>query len=107
MLVSLAQLNIVCRLGGFHTMMSFLGSLGKLMKGFGFETLLAEVYADNTINIHIISGKVISRALRAHFLVEAALMLLILEDVFDVLTFFYQHTPRHYFPWYWEKDFAG
>ena len=26
-------MNIVCRLGGFHTMMSFMGSIGSMMKG--------------------------------------------------------------------------
>ena len=32
-----AKLDIFCRLGGFHTMMSFLGSIGELMKGSGLE----------------------------------------------------------------------
>ena len=33
-------MNIVCRLGGFHTLMSFLGSIGKLMEGSGIEGAL-------------------------------------------------------------------
>ena len=77
-----AQLDIVCRLGGFHTMMSFLGSIGQLMKGSGLETLFGEVYAEHTV-VHLMSGKAISRALRAHFLTEAALMTLLLEMIFD------------------------
>ena len=48
-----SQLNIVCRLGGFHTMTSFMGSIGALMKGSGLEGLLGEVYAENTVG-HII-----------------------------------------------------
>ena len=73
-----SQIAIVCRLGGFHTMMSFLGSMRTLMKGSGLESLFAEVYAENTVG-HIISGKAVSRALRAHFLVEAALTSLLLD----------------------------
>ena len=72
-----ANLNIVCRLGGFHTLMSFLGSLGHLMKGSGLEELFAEVYAEHSI-VHMISGKAISRALRAHFLTESALVTLLI-----------------------------
>ena len=30
-------LNIVCRLGGFHTLMSFMGSIGYMMSGSGLE----------------------------------------------------------------------
>ena len=67
-----ANLGIVCRLGGFHTMMSFLGSIGNLMKGSGIEELFGEVYAGNSV-IHMMSGKAISRALPAHLLVESAL----------------------------------
>ena len=63
-----ARLPIVCRLGGFHTLMSFLGSIGNMMKGSGLE----EVYAENSV-VHMRSGKAISRALRAHFLAESAL----------------------------------
>lgn len=43
------KLNIVCRLGGFHLLMSFLGSIGTLMKGSGIEELQGEIYATNVI----------------------------------------------------------
>lgn len=33
-------MNIVCRPGGFHTMMSFMGSIGFMMKGSGVEEAL-------------------------------------------------------------------
>ena len=52
------------------------------MKGSGLEDLFAEVYAEHTVS-HIISGKAVSRALRANFLTEAALILLLLKQVFD------------------------
>ena len=66
-------LNVVCRLGGFHIMMSFLGSIGAMMKGSGLEEALENIYGANAV-IHMTSGKAISRAQRGHFLVEAALV---------------------------------
>ena len=53
-----ANLNI-CRLGGFHTLMSFLGSVGNMMKGSGLEELFAEVYAEHSV-IHMMSGNAFS-----------------------------------------------
>ena len=67
------SMNMVCRLGGFHTMMSFLGSIGSMMKGSGLEEALERAYGPNAVT-HMMSGKAISRALRGHFLVEAALV---------------------------------
>lgn len=42
------------------------------MKGSGLQELFELVYAENTVN-HMLSGKAIARAIRAHFLVAAAL----------------------------------
>ena len=53
-----AGLDIVIRLGGFHTVMSYLGAVGKVMKGSGIEELFNQVYAENTVQ-HIISGKAV------------------------------------------------
>ena len=71
-IIAESGLKIVARLGGFHTAMSFLGSIGKLMAGSGIEELLAEVYAENSVE-HMLSGKAVSRSLRGHFLVESSL----------------------------------
>ena len=38
------SLNIVIHLRGFHTLMSFVGSIGSLMDGSGIETVLQTVY---------------------------------------------------------------
>ena len=67
-----SNLAIVARLGGFHTVMSFLGAIGKIINGSGLEVLLTEVYAEHSVE-HILSEKAVSRALRAHFLVESCL----------------------------------
>ena len=64
---------MVCRLGGFHTLMSFMGSIGKMMKGSGLEEALETTYGPNAV-AHMMTGKAYSRALRGHFLVEAALV---------------------------------
>ena len=77
-----ANLRIVFRLSGFHMMMSFLGSIGNLMKGSGIEDLFIEVYAENSVN-HILLGKAVSRALRTHFLTEAVVVTFLLIQVFD------------------------
>ena len=72
-IITAKSMNIVCRLGGFHTMMSFLGSIGSMMKGSGLEEVLETVYGHNAVT-HMITGKAVSRALHGHFLIEAALM---------------------------------
>ena len=47
---------VVLRLGGFHTQMSFIGSIGHLMAGSGLQELLETIYANNTV-IHMLNGK--------------------------------------------------
>ena len=74
-----AGLDIFARLDGFHTLMSYVGAIGKVMKGSGIEELFNEVYAENTVQ-QIISGKAVSRALRAHLLAESALISILFED---------------------------
>ena len=66
-------MKIVCRLSGFHTVMSFLGSIGSVIKGSGLEEALETTYGPDTVT-HMMSGKAISRARRGHFLVEGALV---------------------------------
>ena len=79
--ITLAKnLDVVCRLGGFHMMMSFLGSIGSLMNGSGLNELLETCYGPNSVD-HIMSGKAVSRTLRGHFLVEAALMMRIGDSI--------------------------
>ena len=74
------NIPIVCRLGGFHTLMSFIGSLGNLMKGSGLEQLFEQVYATNSVP-HLFSGKQYARG--AHIMVHSALSKLLLEIVCD------------------------
>ena len=75
--------SIVLRLGGFHTQMSYLGSIGHIMAGSGLQELLKNVYASNSV-IHMLSGKAISRALRGHLLVCAAVYALLISKIFEI-----------------------
>ncbi|CAC5372535.1 unnamed protein product [Mytilus coruscus] len=61
--------QIVLRLGGFHTEMSFLGSISRLMAGSGLHEVLETVYASNGVN-HMLSGKAVSRAVRGFMMVK-------------------------------------
>ena len=79
------NMGIVCRLGGFHTLMSFLGSIGVLMEGSGIEDALGEVYGENVVP-HIMSGHAYSRSLRGHFLIYAALTQKLIDGFKDDIT---------------------
>ena len=61
-IIDAKSMDIVCRLGGFHNMMNFLGSLGSLMNGTGLSELLTTIYGESSVT-HILSGKAISGAL--------------------------------------------
>ena len=49
-------MNIFVCLGGFHQLISFLGSIGCLMEGSGLRAALENVYAPVTVG-HMFSGK--------------------------------------------------
>ena len=51
--------------------MSFLDSIGHIMTETGLKVLFSVVYAENTVP-HMLNGKVIARAIRAHILVDCS-----------------------------------
>ena len=59
--------QVVLRLGSFHTEMSFIGSIGHLIAESGLKELLELIYVPNAVE-HILTGKAIARAVRAHLL---------------------------------------
>ena len=71
------------RLGGFHMQMSFLGSMGHLMAGSGLQELLEVVFAGNAVR-HMLTGKAISRAVRGHMLVDAALNTIVVAKAYHI-----------------------
>ena len=64
------DLPIIVRLGGFHLLKSYLGCIGYIMKDSGLETLMQLIYPGNVD--HIADGNAFYKALRAHFLIDAA-----------------------------------
>lgn len=78
--------SVVVRLGGFHTLMSYLGCIGHVMQGSGLKDVLEQVFTRNTV-IHIMSGKAVARALRGHFLVDSALHTILLEEKLEFSCF--------------------
>ncbi|KAK6171638.1 hypothetical protein SNE40_018084 [Patella caerulea] len=75
--------RIVLHLGGFHTAMSFLGSIGHVMDSSGLRQILEKIYGENTVG-HMLSGKAYAKAARAHFLVDSVLSALILSKVYNL-----------------------
>ena len=73
--------KVVLKLGGFHTEMSFLGAIGHLMAESGLKQVLETIYASVE---HILSGKAISRAVRAHLRVNAILNGLLLAECLQI-----------------------
>lgn len=73
-------MGIVCRLGGFHMLMSFMGSIGFVMAASGLSEALNTIYGANTVT-HMMSGKEFARALRGHLLTQAALMSQIISRI--------------------------
>ena len=75
------SMNVVLILGDFHLMMSFMGSIGSLMKGSGLSEAFSTYYGINAIE-HMMSGKAVSRGLRGHFLAASALQTKLMTPLF-------------------------
>jgi len=65
--------KVIVRLGGFHLLMSYLGSIGHIMTGSGIADLWQTVYAKGSV-IHMLYGYAFSRAIRAHILTLSVLI---------------------------------
>ena len=75
--------NVVVRLGAFHAQMSFLGAIGHLMAESGLKELLEMIYASNAVD-HMLSGKAVSRAVRGHLIIDAALNALLYSSALGI-----------------------
>ena len=78
------NMNVVCRLGSFHVIMSFLGSIGTIMAGSGLEEALQCCYGSGTVS-QMMKGKAVSRAVRGHIIAESSLMVLLLHDIIEMI----------------------
>ena len=68
-IVSTKNLDIFVRLGGFHQLMSLLGSIGCMMEGSLLRNALETVYAPVIVR-HMQTGEAFARAVREHFYVH-------------------------------------
>ncbi|GFN74416.1 hypothetical protein PoB_000092200 [Plakobranchus ocellatus] len=73
----------ILQLGGFHTQMSYLGTIGHLMTGSGLRGLLEMMYTLDAV-VHMLSGKAVAKAVRGHFLVDSVLNALLASSTFDI-----------------------
>ena len=71
-------------MGGFHTLMSFIGSIGYVMGESGLEEVLTEVYAAKSV-LHMLSGKAYAKAVRIYILVDSLLNNMLIEKVMSSL----------------------
>ena len=62
-------------------MISFLGSIGHIMANTGLREVLEVEFAENAVT-YMMNGKSVSIAIRGHFLVEAMLTKLLLNQTF-------------------------
>jgi len=74
------NMNVVCRLGGFHLLMNFMGAVGKIMAASGLSEALETCYGAVTLT-HMMTGKAYAKALRGHLLAESGLMQLLMNDL--------------------------
>ena len=84
-IVHAESMPIFVRLGGFHQLMSFLGSIGYIMEGSGLREALECVYAPVSVG-HMLSGKAYARAVRGHLMISSALLSIILEPHLNTLS---------------------
>jgi hypothetical protein len=77
--------NVVPRLGGLHSIMSFLGSIGHIMAGSGISEILSIIYAENTVD-HMLSGKALARSLRGHITLASNVYGLLLKEILCDMT---------------------
>jgi len=72
--------NVFVRLGGFHLLMSYLGSIGYIMAGSGLKERMSVIFAPNSVD-KILLGHAYSRAVRAHTLVQITLSQIIFKEM--------------------------
>ena len=76
-----SELPIITRLGGFHLLKSFLGSIGTIMADSGLQELIQLVYPGSCTAEHILSGGAYAKSIRFHLLASAGIAKFILRDI--------------------------
>ena len=85
-------LPIVCRLG-FHTLVSFLGSMGTMMKNNGLAESFETAYGLPSVH-QMSAGKAVLQALRGQFWVDEVLMMKLLRHLFPTDYSYFQKVDE-------------
>lgn len=72
--------NVIVRLGGMHTLMSFMGCIRFIMAGSGLKEVLSLIYAPVSVD-KMLTGHAHARAVRGHMLTQLALGHIILAKL--------------------------
>ena len=72
-IIKQANLPVIPRLGGFHLLKSYLGSIGNIMKDSGLLDVIQLIYPGSTTASHIMDGGCFDKAIRAHLFIGAAI----------------------------------
>lgn len=72
--------RVIPRLGGFHLLMSYLGSIGFIMDGSGLKDVLSASYAESSVD-KMLQGHAYARAMRGHFLVYLSIVTKNFDDL--------------------------
>ena len=81
-IVKQANLPVIPRLGGFHLLKSYLGSIGNIMQDSGLLEVIQLIYPGSTTANHILDGGCFDKAIRAHLLIDAAIYQHIMKFAF-------------------------
>jgi len=72
-IIKQANLPVIPRLGGFHLLKSYLGSMGNIMQDSGLLEVIQLIYPGSTTANHIMDGGCFDKAIRSHLLIDAAI----------------------------------
>lgn len=96
---------VILRPGAMHIIMSFLGSIGTLMKGSDLEVLIGSAFGGFT---GIMNGKAWVRAMRAFRMVSTVLLQQFLKGTtrtFDEISDYLEETRKHPTGRHWVDNF--
>ena len=68
------KLQIIPRLGGFHLLKSFLATFGAIFADSGLHKMVQLIYPGEVVTDSILNGNSSGKAIRAHFLIDAAIV---------------------------------
>ena len=81
-IIKQANLYLIARLGGFHLLKSYLGSMSNIMEDSGLLDVIQLIYPGSTTSNHIMDGGYFDKAIRAHLLIDAVIYQHIMKVAF-------------------------